>query len=138
VKNLLKLFFTGLSFVFLMVNCQRQHQSSEDVTYDVIRENFSNPANLARPKVYWWCLNGNIDTVSAREELVAMKKAGIGGFDLFEIGSRDKMIPTGPAFLSAESLKMIKFVVDEAGKLGLTVGLNFASSWFCPALTLPD
>jgi hypothetical protein len=39
------------------------------------------------------------------------------------------MIPGGPAFLSDESLQIIKFVIDEAGKLGLTVGLNLASSW---------
>ena len=129
MKISLKVLFVGLSFVFLMVDCQRQHKSSEEVTYNVIRENFSNPPDPARPKVYWWCLNGNIDTIKAREELAAMKKAGITGFDLFEIGSRNEMIPAGPAFLSDESLQMIKFVVDEAGKLGLTVGLNLASSW---------
>jgi hypothetical protein len=60
-----------------------------------------------------------------------MKNAGIGGFDMFEIGvpRQDTMIPGGPAFLSDESLKVIKFVVKEAGKLGLEMGLNLASSW---------
>lgn len=55
--------------------------------------------------------------------------AGITGFDLFEIGSRDKMVKSGPAFMSDESVEYIKFVVNEAGKAGLTVGLNLASSW---------
>jgi len=60
-----------------------------------------------------------------------MKKAGIGGFDLFEIGvpKEDVMIPGGPAFLSDESLEIIEFVVNEAGRLDLSVGLNLASSW---------
>jgi hypothetical protein len=99
--------------------------------YSIMRERFLNPAGTARPKVYWWCLNGNIDTARAKEEMIAMKNAGIGGFDLFEIGvpKQDVMIPAGPAFLSDESLKIIGFVVKEAGKLGLTVGLNLASSW---------
>ena len=60
-----------------------------------------------------------------------MKEAGISGFDLIDIGTsrEDTMIPGGPAFLGDESLKIIKSVIDEAGKLGLTVGIGLASSW---------
>ncbi len=60
-----------------------------------------------------------------------MKNAGIGGFDFFEIGvpKEDTMVTAGPAFLSDQSLKVIKYVVNEAGKLGLEMGLNLASSW---------
>ena len=60
-----------------------------------------------------------------------MKNAGISGFDMFEIGvpEEDTMIAGGPAFLSDESCKVIKFVVSEAGSLGLQVGLNLARSW---------
>jgi len=99
--------------------------------YVRLSEGFKNPPPPARPKVYWWCLNGNIDTVRAKQEFLDMKNAGISGFDIFEIGvpKSDTMIPGGPAFLSDESLKILKSVIDEAGKLGLTVGLNLASSW---------
>ena len=99
--------------------------------YTRLKAGFQNPTGMARPKVYWWCLNGNIDTIAAKQEFLAMKKAGVGGFDLFEIGvpKEDHMIPGGPAFLSDESLKIIKFAVKEAGKLGLEMGLNLASSW---------
>lgn len=92
---------------------------------------FNNPPPEARPKAYWWCLNGNIDTVRARQEFRAMKENGLTGFDLFEIGvpDQDTMIPGGPAFMSDESVQRIKWVIDEAGKLDLTVGLNLASSW---------
>ena len=120
------LLFTAFCFLFA---CNPNKQN-EDV-YESLSLVFKNPPSEARPKVYWWCLNGNIDTVRAKEELRAMKDAGITGFDLFEIRvpEQDTMIPGGPAFLSDESLRLIKFAVDEAGKLGLTVGLNLASSW---------
>lgn len=101
-------------------------------SYDTIKEAFLNPSSEARPKIYWWCLNGNIDTLTAKEELKAMKEAGITGFDLFEIGANvqdNSLIPAGPAFMSDESLQLIKFAVDRAGELGLTVGLNLSSSW---------
>lgn len=92
---------------------------------------FHNPPPEARPKAYWWCLNGNIDRVRAREEMQAMQEIGLTGFDLFEIGvpDQDTMIPGGPAFMSDESVQVIKWVVDEAGKRDLSVGLNLASSW---------
>ena len=124
---MLPLLFIVLSFNYLFISAQ----PAESNNYIAFRKGFLNPTGLARPKVYWWCLNGNIDTVRAKEELLEMKKAGIGGFDLFEIGvpREDIMIPGGPAFLSDESLKIIRFVVNEAGKLELSVGLNLASSW---------
>jgi hypothetical protein len=108
-----------------------QSGTAQEVTYEFIQKGFQNPPDEARPKVYWWCLNGNIDTIRAKQEFLAMKNAGITGFDMFEIGvpKEDTMIPGGPAFLSNESLKTIKFVINEAGKLGLQVGLNLSSSW---------
>jgi hypothetical protein len=129
MKNSVQLFFIGLLSAFLMFNCQQQEPADTGITYNELSEKFLKPEGTARPKVYWWFLNGYIDTAKAKEEFASMKNAGITGFDLFEIGSRDKMIPAGPAFLSDESLKIIKFVLDEAAKNGLTVGLNLASSW---------
>lgn len=109
--------------------------------YQQLQQGFKNPPSMARPKVYWWCLNGNIDTVSAKQEFAEMKKAGIAGFDFFEIGvpKSDTMIPAGPAFLSDASLATIKFAVKEAGNLGLEMGLNLSSSWNAGgAWTLPQ
>ncbi len=116
-------------FFFGLFSCKTRNH--ENAIYETIKANFLNPPASARPKVYWWCLNGNIDTVRAKQELTAMKESGIGGFDLFEIGVpvEDVMIPGGPAFLSDESLEIIKYVVNEAGRLDLSVGLNLASSW---------
>jgi hypothetical protein len=118
-----------ISFNFMQCKVDDTHPANSH--YEKLKAGFLDPSGTAKPKVYWWCLNGNIDTVRARQELRAMKEAGIGGFDIFEIGvpKQDVMIPGGPAFLSDESLQVIKFVVDEAGKLDLSVGLNLASSW---------
>lgn len=123
-----KLLFTSCLLIILTAYGQT---AAQDETYQVFREGFSNPPDSVRPKAYWWCLNGNIDTLRAKQEFTEMRNAGISGFDMFEIGvpQEDTMIPGGPAFLSDESLKVIKFVVREAGKLGMQVGLNLASSW---------
>lgn len=99
-----------------------------------MKQGFINPPPSARPKVYWWWLNGNVNPVRLKEELIAMKNAGIAGVDIFDIGgpevpNPDNMIPAGPAFMGEESLQSIKSAIDEAGKLGLEVNLSVSSSW---------
>ncbi len=99
-----------------------------------LRSHFKDPQGTARPKVYWWWLNGYTDNKRLKDELIAIKNAGLGGVDIFEIGlppasDPNRIIPAGPAFMSDQSLQTIKFAVDEAGKLGLEVGFNLASSW---------
>ena len=99
-------------------------------TYNLLSQGFKNPPLSAQPLVYHWWLGGTVDTVRLREELKSLKEAGIAGFTIFEIGSRDTiLVKPGPAFLSKKSLEDIKFAVEEAEKLGLEVGLNTASSW---------
>lgn len=98
--------------------------------YSQFSEGFQSPPSSAQPIVYHWWLGGHVDTLRLKEEIHAFKKAGVSGFTIFEIGSRDTiLVGTGPEFLGEESLKTIQFAVQEAGKLGLEVGLNTASSW---------
>jgi hypothetical protein len=109
----------------------KSDKDRKDENYESLKQVFLNPPAQARPKVYWWWLNGNTDTLRLKAEIRAMKEAGISGFDIFEIGvpRSDETIKAGPAFLSRESLAAIKLVIDEAGKAGMTAGLNMASSW---------
>ncbi|WP_428664771.1 glycosyl hydrolase [Runella sp.] len=121
--------------IFLLSICFiTSYAQNNALTKPLLLKNFKNPPNEARPKVYWWWLNGYTDPVRMKEELVAIKNAGLGGVDIFEIGlppasDPNQIIPSGPAFMGDSSLKAIKFAIDEAGKLGLEVGLNLASSW---------
>jgi hypothetical protein len=99
-------------------------------SYQELTEGFKSPPNHAYPIVYHWWLGGDVDTLRLKEEIKSFKEAGVSGFTIFEIGSRDTvLVGAGPEFLGDESLKTIQVAVDEAGKLGLEVGLNTASSW---------
>jgi hypothetical protein len=126
LKTLLCFTFFAFSLPTFFISAQTYGQSME--------QNFKNPTGSARPKVYWWWLNGYTDRARLKEELLAVKNAGLGGVDLFEIGvppasDPNRIIPAGPAFMSDASLKEIQFAINEAGKLNLEVGLNLASSW---------
>jgi hypothetical protein len=102
----------------------------ESDKYSQFYQGFQTPPPHAHPIVYHWWLGGHVDTLRLKEEIHAFKEAGVSGFTIFEIGSRDTiLVGTGPEYLGEESLKTIQFAVEEAGKLGLEVGLNTASSW---------
>jgi hypothetical protein len=121
---------TALVISLLFASCT----DDKSKVRDELRAGFKDPPIKARPKVYWWWLNGYVDSVRLKQELRAIKDAGLGGVDIFEIGlpperNEGNMIPGGPAFMSNESLRLIQIAVDEAGALGLEVGLGVASSW---------
>ena len=117
-------------YIYFFIILQGISVGQSDNAYQSFVEGFKNPPLEAQPLVYHWWLGGDVDTNRLKEELKSFKEAGIAGFTIFEIGSRDTVrVKSGPAFLSGESLDLIKFAVEEAGKMGLEVGLNTASSW---------
>jgi len=107
-------------------------QAQEVGQYELLKEEFKSPPMSSWPKTYWWWLNGNIDTTRIKEEITAMKNAGLSGFDIFEIGKRNKdtIIPAGEiTFMGDDFLRAVKIAVDRASELEMEVGLNMASSW---------
>ena len=126
----MKVSYASVLFVFLIACASSTYETEDFTSYAPLRSGFENPIGTARAKVYWWWLNGFTDTVRIKKELNAIKEAGLGGVDIFEIGFRPEgALPPGPAFLSEESLNTIGLAVREATRLNLEVGLNMASSW---------
>src|SRR5687768_1150699 len=122
-----------VSLLALTASISIYGQSADEVDQR-LRKEFGEPPDSARPKAYWWWLNGNVNPARLKQELVAMKAVGIVGVDIFDIGgpevpNPDNMIPGGPAFMSEESLQYLKFAIEEAGNLGFEVNLSLSSSW---------
>lgn len=129
----MRIFFGVLPFAFLLMffsSCNKNGNELDFSQYERLKSGFADPKGTSRAKVYWWWLNGNMDTVRMKQELNAISKAGLGGVDIFEIGFRpDGVMPAGPPFMGKESLQSIAFAIREATRLNLEVGLNLASSW---------
>jgi len=47
--------------------------------HDIIKDGFLNPPDSARPGVYWYFMDGNLDRAAMTADLESMKKAGIEG-----------------------------------------------------------
>jgi len=95
-----------------------------------IEDGFSHPPDSARPWTYWFWMNGNITREGITADLEAMKRVGIGGVLIMEVGRPGNMAPPGRvAFASDEWRQLFKHVVAEAKRLGLQINMNNDAGW---------
>jgi len=94
---------------------------------DYLKRGFINPPDSAKPGVYWYFMDGNIDKKAITEDLESMKKAGIG-YSLFikvNVG-----IPRGNVdFMSEEWMDLFAHAVREAERLGIRIILGSGPGW---------
>ena len=57
-----------MAFVFLIISCGKNYNK------DYLKEGFINPPHSARPGVYWYFMNGNIERKAITADLELMKK----------------------------------------------------------------
>jgi hypothetical protein len=92
-----------------------------------LKQGFLNPPNTAKPGVYWYFMDGNMNKRSITEDLEAMKKAGIGNLIFLEVNVG---IPRGPVdFLSEQWQDLFKHAVRESERLGIEITLGIGPGW---------
>jgi len=93
---------------------------------------FKQPGYEARPRAYWNWLNGSVSINGLTRDLEEAKDKGLAGLEIWDteaMRNPDGFVPTGPAFLSPESMAAIQHAMKEASRLGLTLGLITSSGW---------
>jgi len=108
-----------------------------------LEQEFASPPASARPHVYWYWMNGYITQEGIDADLEAMKRAGIGGAVIFNIGGHG--LEPGPVkVLSTEWRGLMKHAIVKAGELGIEVNLNNSAAgwshsggpWITPELAM--
>ncbi|MCJ8210002.1 DNA-binding protein [Mucilaginibacter sp. RS28] len=112
---------------------------------DVVTRAFLHPSAAAKPRVLWYWMQGAVTREGITADLEAMKQEGIGAAYLVCIKP-----PANPPYinplvvqLTPEWWGMVKFAVQEAGRLGLELGIHdsdgFALAggpWITPQLSM--
>lgn len=94
---------------------------------DYLKQGFINPPDTARPGVYWYFMDGNIDREAMTADLESMKEAGIGYALFLEVNVG---VPRGKVdFLSEEWQDLYKHAVKEAERLGIRIILGSGPGW---------
>lgn len=104
-----------------------------DLSANALRAGFAHPPESARPRCYWWWLNGNTTADTITRDLKEMKEKGFGGAILVDAdGSGEqgnRAVPEGPVIGSPAWTALFVHALDVAQKLGLEISLNVTSRW---------
>jgi hypothetical protein len=117
-----------IATLIIMVSCDKMHEK----TPGHLEVGFINPPVDARPRGYWCWVDGNVDTARLTAELREACAKGMGGYDIWDISpvvDEKNIVPDGPPFMGEESLNAIVHSIQEAGRLGLDIGITYSSGW---------
>lgn len=122
--------FLLLAICYVLNSCSTGKMTGTDGNLEA---GFVNPPDDAKPRVFWWWLEGYINREGILADLVEMKNAGIKGAIIFDAGSSsyNKMekTPAGPVFMSPEWVSLFDYTCHVADSLGLELSLNIGSGW---------
>ncbi len=111
-----------LVFMLLFASCGKKNDA-----YDVLKSAFQNPSNSAKPGVYWYFMDGNLDKGEMTADLESMKKVGIEHVLFLEVNVG---VPQGPVkFLSEEWQENFVHAVKECERLGMVLTLGAGPGW---------
>lgn len=110
--------------IIVLLSCGEDRQNN----VQELEQNFLNPPDSAKPYVMWYWMGGNISKTGLKKDLDAMKEAGIGGAQIFNIRTHS---PSGAVkILSPEWYQLMEFAITYGGELGLEIALyNSMGGW---------
>jgi hypothetical protein len=96
-------------------------------TASALEEAFRQPPAGAHCKTWWHWMNGNVTTEGITLDIEAMKRVGIRGFQVFQVGTG---IPKGPVdYSSAEHARLLQHAAKEADRLGMEFDIMNCPGW---------
>ena len=94
---------------------------------DSLEASFLNPPDSAKPGVYWYFMDGNLDGKEMTADLESMKKAGLGNLVFLEVNVG---VPPGPVkFMSGPWQDLFTKAMHDAERLGIDVSLGTGPGW---------
>src|SRR5512136_1102821 len=94
---------------------------------DYLKKGFLSPPDTARPGVYWYFMDGNLDREAMTADLESMKAAGIGYALFLEVNVG---VPRGKVnMLSPEWQELFAHAVREAERLGIRIIMGSGPGW---------
>jgi hypothetical protein len=97
---------------------------------DPLRAGFLNPPESARPRVWWHWMNGNITKQGIKLDLEWMRRAGLGGFQVFDAQlATPQVVNTRLVYMTPEWKDAFRYATTLADQLGLEEGIASSPGW---------
>ncbi|MBU6268162.1 MAG: glycoside hydrolase [Sphingomonadales bacterium] len=93
-------------------------------------EQFRDPPQSARPRVWWHWMNGNVTKDGIAKDMAWMKRVGIGGMQNFDASlMTPKIVDKRLVYMTPEWKDAFHFAASEADRLGLELAIAASPGW---------
>lgn len=97
---------------------------------DALKQEFENPPNGARPRVWWHWMNGNITKEGIKLDLEWMHRVGIGGFQNFDAAlNTPQYVEKRLVYMTPDWRDAFKYATTLADQLGLEEAIAGSPGW---------
>jgi hypothetical protein len=94
---------------------------------DPLAAGFAQPPASARPRTFWFWMNGNVTADGITRDLEAMHHVGVNGVVIYDGGT---YLPAGPAgYLDPLWRQLMTHAIKEGNRLGIDIGLHNSPGW---------
>jgi hypothetical protein len=114
---------TSIALLISFLACTLQAQNP-------LLPSFQTPPQVAKPRVWWHWMNGNITKEGIQKDLDWMSRVGIGGFQNFDANLLTPVVvPKKLVFMTPEWKDAFKFAITTADKKGLEAAIAGSPGW---------
>src|SRR6202034_4536131 len=97
---------------------------------DRLKQDFEDPPNGARPRVWWHWMNGNVTPEGIRLDLEWMHRVGLGGFQNFDAALyTPKVVQHRIVYMTPEWKSTFLYATKLANRLGLEEAIASSPGW---------
>lgn len=97
---------------------------------DPLAQGFRTPPDSAKPRTWWHWTGSNVTREGITKDLEWMKRVGIGGFQMFDVGTGGgQVVEKKTIFMTPEWLEMVRHTASEAARLGLEMSMAASGGW---------
>lgn len=95
-----------------------------------LEEGFRNPPDSAKPRAWWHWMNGNVTKEGITADLEWMKRAGLGGMQMFDGHlSTPQAVERRLVWMTPEWQEAFRHAAKEADRLGLEMAMAASGGW---------
>jgi hypothetical protein len=113
--------------IYLLILCFIVAVFSGESLAVSLESGFHQPPQIAKPLAWWDWINGSVTKEGIKADLEDMKRAGIGGVQLFDL---ELYMPEGPIRYGTDQWhEHVQFAIDTAESLGLEFHIMNCPGW---------
>jgi hypothetical protein len=95
-----------------------------------LEQQFRDPPNSARPRVWWHWMNGNVTKDGIAKDMAWMKRVGIGGLQNFDANLKTpQIVDKRLVYMTPEWKDAFRFAASEADRRGLELAIASSPGW---------